>query len=259
MTRATSELEERILSRRWFYNFRLPSGRVTECYLPSDVVPIHETREQMMFQALEPVFGGRWDHVTAVDLACHEGWFAHKLAQRGCRSVLGIDARQEHVTNATLIRDALGLANLDYRAGNLEIAQPGSLGSFDLCLLFGILYHVENLVGVLRLARSATRRVCLIETQLGPDIASGIDWGSYRSYKDLCGTIVIVDETEEIAAVNREANVSTISLVPSLRALLFLLKAVGFARAEVVKPPPGAYEQLAQGKRAVVAAFPAAS
>jgi len=57
----------------------------------------------------------------------------------------------------------------------------------------------------------------MIETQLGPDIASGIDWGSYRSYKDLCGTIVIVDETEEIAAVNREANVSTISLVPSLR------------------------------------------
>jgi tRNA (mo5U34)-methyltransferase len=254
VTDQIADLEGIILRRRWFYNFRLRSGRVTESYLPSDVLPIHETRLRMLWQALEPIFGGIWPNTTAVDLACHEGFFAVHLAERGCKRVLGIDGRAEHVRNAALVRDALGRDNLEYRVGNLETIRPAELGDFDLCLLFGILYHVENIVGVLRLARAVTRRLCLIETQVCPELKGGVDWGSHHSVKQICGTIVMVDETSELSAGNREANVSPISLVPSVDALRFLLGKLGFQQIDLVTPPADAYSQLLTGKRVVIAA-----
>ena len=46
-----------------------------------------------------------------------------------------------------------------------------------------------------------------------------------------------------------------LQLFPSLPGLLHLLKAVGFARTEVLQPIPDAYEQIASGKRVIVAAY----
>ena len=46
-----------------------------------------------------------------------------------------------------------------------------------------------------------------------------------------------------------------VALVPSLSALRHTLRAVGFSRVEVVPPPRNAYEQFANDKRVVVAAF----
>ncbi|MBI1956597.1 MAG: hypothetical protein HYS38_09415 [Acidobacteria bacterium] len=45
------------------------------------------------------------------------------------------------------------------------------------------------------------------------------------------------------------------ALCPSPKALTFLLRQAGFRRAEIVKPPPGAYEQHARGQRVVCAAY----
>ena len=30
-------LEERILTQKWFYRFQLPSGRMTEIYIPDEI------------------------------------------------------------------------------------------------------------------------------------------------------------------------------------------------------------------------------
>ena len=51
------------------------------------------------------------------------------------------------------------------------------------------------------------------------------------------------------------ANTSAITLFPSLPGLLYLLRAVGFARTRVLPPIAGAYEQIASGKRVIVAAY----
>ena len=97
-------LKPKILSREWFYEFQLPSGRKTKSYLPEEIQVIHRTRERMIFQYLEQRARTRWGELRCLDLGCHEGYFALQLALRGCREVLGIDARKEHVENATLIR-----------------------------------------------------------------------------------------------------------------------------------------------------------
>ncbi|MEP7288400.1 MAG: methyltransferase domain-containing protein [Chloroflexota bacterium] len=255
MIEVNQAIEAQILSRSWFYHFRLPSGRVTDSYLPDETLKIHDTRETMLFQVLDPEFEGRWDSVNCIDLACHEGFFSTKLALKGCKEVLGIDGRHEHIENANLIRQAYGLQNLRFAQGEIQHLDPQALGKFDVTLLYGILYHLEDIVGALRLAYALTNKVCMIETQIAPNLSGLVDWGSYKYTKPIVGSFAIVDESDELAAGNREANLTPITLLPSLPGLLWLLNAVGFARAEVVVPPVDAYEQIATGKRVVVAAF----
>jgi SAM-dependent methyltransferase len=249
-------LRERILARRWFYEFRLPDGSVTESYLPASVRPIHDTRRGMLLDHLARRCGADWSALRCLDLACHEGFFAVELARRGCCEVLGIDARQEHVDHAGWIASALGLDALRFRRGDLGHLDFHALGKFDVVLLFGILYHVPDVIGALRAARELTAGVCVIETQVAPELGGTIEWGSVDFEMPVRGCLAIVDESAELSRGNREASVSEVSLVPSLGGLLWLLRAGGFGDVRVLEPPPGAYEQLARGRRVMVAAEP---
>jgi len=206
------ELEDEILTRRWFYRLQLPSGRWTEAYIPDDVLEIHETRLRMLREfarGLLPRGAG-----TALDIACHEGYFALHLARDGFDAVLGVDVREENIRHASLLRDVFAADN-----------------------------------------RTHTRRALLVETQIAPGLSGQIDWGSYRWTKQMHGAFAVIDETDEIAINNHEANTVPISLVPSLDALCHVMRAVGFARVDILRPPEGAHEQLASGKRVVVAGY----
>jgi tRNA (mo5U34)-methyltransferase len=154
--------------------------------------------------------------------------------------VLAIDARDEHVADATLIRDALGLRNLRIAQSDVHALTREALGTFDIVLMLGLIYHLENPVGALRVARALTKRLCLVETQIVPGMTGMVDYGSFRFVRPLKGS---------------EASTTGICLVPSLEALFWILRKVGFSRVELLPPPADAYEQLRYGKRVMVAAF----
>jgi tRNA (mo5U34)-methyltransferase len=69
----------------------------------------------------------------------------------------------------------------------------------------------------------------------------------------MVGAFGIIDETEETHAP--EASTRGICLAPSIEALAWLLKRVGFSRVERLLPPPDGYEQLVGQKRAMFAAW----
>jgi tRNA (mo5U34)-methyltransferase len=242
------------LARDWFYEFDFPDGRTTTPNVPADTATIHGARLQMVVTALQGTFGADWSRLSALDLACHQAWFASHLARRGLGDVLAVDVRPEHLEDAAIIRDIYGLDRLRLERHDVNALAPGQLGEFDVVLVLGLIYHLENPVGAVRVARGHTRRLCLVETQLAPNISGPTDWGSYRYVKQIVGSFGMVDETPEVSAGNREANTGTISLFPSLEALRFLMRAVGFDRVEVVAPE-GGNEQLESGKRAMVAGW----
>lgn len=251
----SDQLEAKILAHKWFYEFHLPSGKITDTYVNDFALPIHSTRVQMMNEFLDHKFGEGLKELRCVDLACHEGYFSHQLIMKGVKEVTGIDARADHIEYADMIRQVYGHKNLKFQVGDIQKLTPQETGKFDFTLLFGILYHLENVVGALRFAQAITEKVCLIETQVVPNMTGITDWGSYRYNKEIVGCLAIIDETQELQSNNPEANITPISIVPSLPGLLWLLKAVGFKHAEVINPPPGAYEQLASFKRVIVAAY----
>jgi tRNA (mo5U34)-methyltransferase len=249
-------LLERIQERPWFYDFDLPNGQAAPCRTPDHVKPIHTTRLEMLWTALNPYIaanGGDWRRFSAIDIACHQGFFTSQLARRGCRSVLGIDARTEHIADAQLIQQAYGLANLRFAQHDVFAVKPADLGTFDIVVCFGLLYHVDNPVGLLRLCRELTRGVCVIETQVVPNMSGMVDWGSYEYVRPLQGSFGIIDELAETHAP--EASTTGICLCPSLEALVWIMKRLGFARVEQIAPPAGGYEQHRWNKRVVVAGY----
>lgn len=248
-----SDLEARVLEKTWFYRFTLPSGRCTQTYHEGSLDLIHDTRRQMLDAALEAEWGNGLASLRAVDLACHQGWFSAHLAGRGFGEVQAVDARQEHVADARLIRDALGLGAMSVAQGDVHTLPLQAMGSFDLCLCFGLIYHLENPVGALRVARALTRRLCLVETQVVPGLTGWVDYGSYRFVRPLKGSFGIIDETEETHGP--EASTTGICLVPSIEALVWILHKVGFSRVELLPVPEDGYEQLVHRKRVMAAAW----
>ena len=242
-----------LLAREWFYPFQLPGGETTPTYNGGMLDEVHATRLEMMDAALRPVFGGSLAGQSAIDLACHQGYFSSELIQRGADSVVGIDARAEHVQDATDICAAMQFDNFRAEQCDVHALDFDRLGQFDIVLNFGLIYHLEDPIGALRASRKLCRRVCLVETQVVPGVSGWVDWGNYRFVRPLKGSLGIIDEHGETHAP--EASTTGICLAPDIPGLLWLMQKVGFDRVELIEPPKNGYEQHVGFKRVMAAGY----
>jgi hypothetical protein len=230
----------------WFYDFSFANGASSGLEDPF-IVATHETRAELVFPVLDERFGGRWPQVSCLDMACHQGWFAMQTALRGAREVRGVDVRAEHVERARLISELADLDNTRFDRGNLFDLDPARDGTFGLTLFLGILYHLENPVGALKVARAMTEELCVIETQVAHSVPPmTYRWGPDPNRRT--GSAIVVGRVDELHAAEGGAVV----LVPTLEALYDMLYAVGFSDVRRAEPPPGAQEQYAQGERVIL-------
>jgi ubiquinone/menaquinone biosynthesis C-methylase UbiE len=244
-------LERDVLAQKWFYRYTLPSGRVTDIYVTDEVEHIHQTRRDMMMAELAPLFAENPGSLTAIDVASHQGWFSLELA-RHCKSVLGIEYQPRHVASSTLIAQCLGVTNARFVEGNIETMAPHTHEPADIVINLGLMYNLENPIGALRRCREMTRRVLLIETQTTIlDLEGAVDSGHSANTNYMHGYWGLFQGNPE----NIDGSASNIVFYPSPKGLVWVLKQLGFARVEIMKPPAGAYQQLATGKRIMVAAW----
>ena len=241
----------RAQSERWFYRVRLADGSTTTSYVDDEVALIHDTRAQMLLSALEDRVPAK-RRKRAVDIACHQGFFSLQLARAGFDEVVALDARGEHVERTELLMQATSQGGVSAQVANVYDLSPDELGEFDLVLMFGLLYHLENPVLALRRARAVCRGTLIIETQIAPNLSGPLDYGHYKFVKPMMGAFAIVDETEETHGP--ETSTDGICLVPSYEALVFILSRLGYRRVEKLPVPDGGYEQLRFGKRVMLLA-----
>ena len=243
-----------LLDREWFYPFELPDGSVTPTYGGGKLDEVHSTRLKMMDAALWPIYPDGLQGASAVDLACHQGYFSTELVKRGAGSVVSIDARDSHVEDTRRIATAMQMADrIEARQSDVHAIDTGAMGTFDVVLMLGLIYHLENPIGAMRTARELTGRVCLIETQVVPHLSGPVDWGNYHFVKDMKGCFGIIDETYETHGP--EASTLGICLAPSTPGLMWIMEKLGFDRVALIPPPDNAYEQHRYGKRVMVAGY----
>ncbi len=250
-----TDFKNECLAKEWFYPFVLPNGQTVPSTHQHQLDLIHETRTQMMKDFIHRHFGPVPDRkLDAIDLACHQGWFSSKLIELGFTSVLATDARDNHIDDAQLIFNAMEQAGkIRTLQSDVHSLDTKALGTFDLVLCFGLIYHLENPVGALRKAFELCKNVCLIETQIAPGQTGVVDYGSYRFVKKIEASFVVIDETHETHGT--EASTQGICLIPNLEGLIWILEKIGFSRVEVLPVPADGYEQLLYGKRAMLAAY----
>lgn len=252
----TAELQEKIASLGpWFYPFSFEGGVSTPSKIPAEVQAIFETRRRMMETALLEHFGPRLRGMRAVDVGCHEGFYSFALRSLGLAEVVGIDYREENLRRARFVAEQHGTTGVRFLQADAEELNPASLGTFDLTLCFGLLYHLENPMRVLRRLHALTGEMLLLETQVVAEVEGFAEWGSREWKQPYQGVLAVIDETGEYERGNQETGSTPVVTCPSPNALRFLLHAAGFRDVTFLEPPEDAYEQLARRQRVIVRAL----
>jgi len=240
-------LLQAVKARVWFYEFELPDGTRTRTDIPADIARIHTSRRDKLRRVIRERIPDAATS-TAVDLASHEGYFSIELARHFAK-VVGLEIRRESVEAARLVTRALGMDNVVYREADLQRMAHDDALCADLVLVYGLIYHLENPIHALRLAAGLARRHILVETQVFPyDVSGRVEDGHYLGQRAVEGVFSLSADY----STAREGGSTDLALVPSLNALLYLLRAFGFATLEVLPSEPGDYEQFRRGSRVVV-------
>lgn len=238
----SNELNQ-IKGQKWFYEFSLPDGTKTESYLPDVAKQIHPTREKALREYLE---GRQGVFNDVLDISCHEGYFSLMLTDYFSR-VVGIDKNPDSLEKAKQISKVMGQPNIEFNNSSIE-DWPVQQGA-DFVLCYGLLYHIENPIEVIRKVSALTKKAVCIETQVLPFNVSGpIEDGSYQWQREIQGLFgLCVDYSQR-----PEGGMTDLALIPSRDGLTFLLKQFGFKSVSYYVPEASDYEQFLRGHRVIV-------
>lgn len=100
--------------------------------------------------------------MRALDLGTRDGFFAFELERRGAE-VVAIDYVARTDSGFDVAAELLG-SRVTYLQRNLYDLDAGALGTFDLVLFLGLLYHLPDPLGALRIVRNLTRQRLYLET-----------------------------------------------------------------------------------------------
>lgn len=247
------DLQRELDGPGWMFPWQLGPARVR---LLNDHLPaVHRTREAMIEPAVRDALAAAGPQATALDLGCSEGWFSHRLLEWGARRVVGVDVRERNVHRACLVRDHFDISEerLAFQRADVNELDHRALGEFDVVLMLGLVYHLEDPVGAIRRARELTRGLCVIESQLTRQrrpIAYG--WGVPGAvmHADASFAAAVEDAPDHPIASAPGA----VSLIPNQAALDLAAHAAGFGDLELASASPGADPQYVSGDRVVMLA-----
>jgi SAM-dependent methyltransferase len=241
----------------WMYAWELGES-ITTPVLGPELSDVHRTRLELLEAPVREVLSSAGPDARVIDLACNEGWFSHRLLEWGASYVLGVDVRPRVIRRAELLRAHLGIPQdrLELRCADVFDLNVSELGMFDVVLCLGLVYHLENPVGAMRIARVLTGGICVIESQLTRQ-NEPIMLGNGRSdiYEESPASYGARVETDWENNMLASAG-GVVSLTPNRAALLQAAGAAGFAKLEVAQASPEHNRQYVLGDRAVLLAWP---
>jgi tRNA (mo5U34)-methyltransferase len=142
---------ERLSKLGWYHSIELPDGGVIEG---------HQSMEQLrrrlaQFPIPEDLTGKR-----VLDIGAWDGWFSFEMERRGAE-VLALDSAKN--TRLLEARRLLG-SRIEYRIGDICRLTWKDLGTFDIVLFLGVLYHVKHPVMALENVCGMCRDMACIES-----------------------------------------------------------------------------------------------
>ena len=136
----------------WFHRLELPSGIVTPGWNDPSVDKL-------------PHFGLPRDMsgMRVLDIGNAEGFFSFEAERRGAAEVIGIENYPPMARKFEICRVALGSRARTYMV-NVYDLNPGTLGTFDLVMFFGVLYHLRHPILALQKVASVCAGTVLMQT-----------------------------------------------------------------------------------------------
>jgi tRNA (mo5U34)-methyltransferase len=259
---ASAELTAEIENEpQWMYPWRI-GGRTAPLLAP-ELPSVHRTRRELIEPHARAALEAAGPDARALDIACSEGYFSHALLSWGASEVVAVDIRDVNIRRAKLVRDHSGIPaeRLSFKQADVFDLRPEELGTFDVVLCLGLIYHLENPVGAVRVARSLTRSLCVIESQLTRQeepIVHG--FGATDILLEAEGSFATLPE-QEIPAQEASKNpiasaAGVLSLIPNRAAMVQAASLAGFSQVEFAPAGPDHNPQYVVADRAVLLARP---
>jgi 2-polyprenyl-3-methyl-5-hydroxy-6-metoxy-1,4-benzoquinol methylase len=202
-------------SMKVYYNIHLENDTFRLSELPTTTA-----RAELILPAIKKIINNQSGDVSVLDIACSPGYFMFKIADLGVKTLTGVDARQDHADQFNLLNHFYGYENINFVHSDMytfledEIAKGNK---YDICLLFGFLYHTSTPVELLRLIRKICNNCLIIDTTL-----------NFRDDK----SIHIYEENTEWS----RASTSKVSFTPSFHAVPLMTETAGFIKTQFIKP-----------------------
>ena len=212
------DIREKIASfPRWHYQFNL-KGNLTPIFKEGHMRR-HRKRKKHFFDPLVELCGGTLERKRVLDLGCNAGFWSLQAIHAGAEYVLGVDGRQMHVDQANFVFEVKGVRKdrYDFEIGNVFDLDYERLGTFDIVLCLGLLYHVSKPMELMELISGLNTDILIIDTTL-----SKLD-GSLLEIRQ--------DRLEE----PRDAIDYELVMVPTRKAVLDLVRQFGYS-AVTLKP-----------------------
>ena len=216
---AIGNLRERVAAYRWYHTIDLGSGIVTP--------GIDDTPQRLARLNLPQSLEG----LTVLDIGAWDGFFSFECERRGAARVVATDYYSWHgggwgnKSGFQLARDALGSRVEDVDIDVMDLT-PERIGTFDLVLFLGVLYHLHHPLLALEKVAAVSGGTVIVETVV--DMV-GLSRPAMAFYP---GTELNGDPTNWWG--------------PNPAAVIGMLETVGFHEARLMTPLPSALYRAAR-------------
>ena len=159
---------------------------------------------------------------SVLDVGCNAGFYSVEAKRRGAARVLGVDAQRREIRQARFVRTVLGL-DIEFRRVSVYDLSKESVGSFDVTMALGLIYHLKHLVLALERLFEVTNELLVVETAVLPEGAElKVPRGFAKTYDEHLQAVAYLENTGPA----KEAVFNW--FLPSVEATIAMLKAVGF-------------------------------
>ena len=224
MELSAAELRDRVGRVSWFHSIELGPGLITPGREPT-------ARRLDLLRMPQDLSGRR-----VLDVGAWDGFFSFEAERRGAAKVVAADYYAWHGDTWSdkqgfeLARRALGSKVEDVDLDVMDLA-PERVGTFDLVLFLGVLYHLRHPLLALERVASVTEHQLILETHVD------LTWMRRPAMAFYPGQELAWDPTNWWG--------------PNPAAVEAMLRAVGFSRVERVTPNSLPYRAARTARRAV--------
>ena len=248
----------------WFHSIDLGNGVFT----PGTKTPEHHKRELASLRL--PDLEGK----SVIDIGAWDGFYSFTAERLGAARVVALDSHvwaldqeaknrykadcrkkgvpQQHPAyipelwcfdklpgkrGFDLVHSALH-SQVESVFGDITKMDPGSLGTFDVVLFLGVLYHMENPLQSLRFVRQLTKKLAVIETEAVA--VAGYDDRPFCEF--FPAKAKLMDDPTNFWA-------------PNAAAVVGLCETAGFSKVELLTPIPSPKRRQIKRYRLVAQAF----
>jgi SAM-dependent methyltransferase len=140
---------------------------------------------ELFFPPLLKLYGGSFNSIRILDVGCNCGGFSFEASKYNPKEIIGIDTNDKNIEQANAIKKYLGTKNVKFLKLPAEEINRENFGKFDLTILAGILYHLENPIDVMRKISEVTTSTLLIDSHVHYSTKQSEDIPSWWMLNDM--------------------------------------------------------------------------